>query len=231
MSFPMNKQLYLILGFLVILAGLPVSIQANQSCDDSLTGDFYKKVVPTNLDRCLDEQPALINLTTSGGLTVLHLAAGNTQEPEILKILINAGANIEAKSSEGFTPLHIASAHNTNPTITKTFLDAGADIEAKAELGLTPLHSAAAYNTNNEIIELLLKAGAQINSKIILIGWTPLHAAAAYNGNPKIIVTLLENGADPGAPDAQGKIPLDLLSENNNLAYDKNIYERLSEGQ
>lgn len=227
----MNKQPYLLLGLLVMLAGFPGIIQANQSCADSLTGDFYKKVIPINLDRCLDEQPALIKLTTSGGLTALHLAAGNTQEPEIINILINAGANIETKSSEGFTPLHIAAAHNTNPTITKAFLDAGANIEAKAELGLTPLHSAAAYNTNNEIIEVLLDAGAQINPKIVLIGWTPLHAAAAYNGNPNIIVTLLDNGADPGEPDSQGKIPLDLLSENTNLAYDKNIYERLSEGQ
>lgn len=231
MSFSMNKELYLILGFLVILAGLPSSIQANQSCDDSLTGDFYIKIAPNNLDQCLDQQPGLIKLTTSGGLTALHLAAGNTQEPEIINILINAGANIETKSSEGFTPLHIAAAHNTNPSITKAFLDAGANIEAKAELGLTPLHSAAAYNTNNEIIEVLIDAGAQINPKIVLIGWTPLHAAAAYNGNPNIIVTLLDNGADPGEPDSQGKIPLDLLSENTNLAYDKNIYERLSEGQ
>ena len=231
MSFSINKQLYLILGFMVIFAGLPGNIQANQNCDDSLTGDFYKKVVPTNLDQCLDEQPALIKLTTSGGLTPLHLAAGNTQEPEIINILMNAGANLEAKSSEGFTPLHIAAAHNTNPTITKAFLDAGANLEAKAELGLTPLHSAATYNTNHQIIETLLDAGAQINPKIVLIGWTPLHAAAAYNGNPKIIITLLDNGADPGEPDSQGKIPFDLLSENNNLVNDKNIYDRLSTGQ
>ncbi len=226
----MDKKL-LVIGFLVAVVCMVGDLQASSTCGDWLSSDYFKTASPNEINQCLDDQNSLLVSKTEGGLTALHFAAANSPSPEVINLLIGAGASMEIKSSEGFTPLHIAAAHNTNPEITRTLLDAGANIESKAELGLTPLHSAAAYNTNHEIIEIMLEAGAAIDSKIVLIGWTPLHAAAAYNGNPKVIDALLDAGANPKEPDTQDRTPLDLLLENNILPPDSGIYVRLSEGQ
>ena len=93
------------------------------------------------------------------GSTPLHWA-GKNENLDIIAALIQAGADINAKSDSGFTPLHWAAYNNKNPDIIAALIQAGADIHAKTDFGFTPLHRAAEYNENPDIIAALIVLGA-----------------------------------------------------------------------
>ncbi len=93
------------------------------------------------------------------GRTPLHRAALSGNE-ETTMALINAGANIKARSNDGWTPLHMATSEETIMALIK----AGANIEARAVHGQTPLHGAAAYG-NEETVVALLEAGANAKAR------------------------------------------------------------------
>ena len=71
------------------------------------------------------------------GETPLHRAAYDG-ESEAAALLIDQGADVNAKTeSDGYTPLHLATV-NTNPEVAALLLDHGADVN----YGRTPLHYA-----------------------------------------------------------------------------------------
>jgi ankyrin repeat protein len=65
----------------------------------------------------------------------LHSAAAGRQI-EICRLLLAAGAEIDARQAEGFTPLHQA-AQNGDPETVELFLSAGADPGARTDDGRT----------------------------------------------------------------------------------------------
>ena len=146
--------------------------------------------------------------------TILHYAAGNNNNPEIIAALLNAGANIHEKDKDGDTPLHIAAIGNNNPEIIAVLLNAGANIHEKDNTGNTPLHYAAGNNDNPAIIAALLNAGANIHEKN-KSGDTPLHEAAWDTDNPEIIAVLLNAGANIHEKNNTGNTPLHYAAGNN----------------
>ena len=86
--------------------------------------------------------------------------------------------------------------------------------EARAEWRLTPLHWAAHFG-NAEAIEALIAAGANLEARSES-GFTPLHEAA-YFGKAETIEALLRAGADPKALTTAGKLPFDLIKDNEQL--------------
>ena len=71
------------------------------------------------------------------GLTVLHIAAG-VLDVKMVSILLQAGANIKAKTDKGKTPLHLAV--KASPILTEMvnlLLDAGVDAQARDLSGRT----------------------------------------------------------------------------------------------
>ena len=90
----------------------------------------------------------------------VQLAALAKENPEVLQVLLNAGADLEARTENGLTSLLFAARHNENPEIVQALLDAGADLEARDEDGWTPLMLAAWVNSNPEVLQVLLDAGA-----------------------------------------------------------------------
>ena len=84
----------------------------------------------------------------------------------MVKALLEAGANLEARNENGDTPLHRAAVFNENPAVIEALLEAGANLEARDELfGRTPLHSAAGFNKNPAVVKALLEAGADVNAR------------------------------------------------------------------
>ena len=98
----------------------------------------------------------------------------NNENPDMIKVLLEAGLNLNARDKYGYTPLLRAAWGNKNPDVIKTLLAAGADLKAKTKNGSTPLHLAAQNNENPDMIEALLAAGAKLEARDEF-GSTPLH--------------------------------------------------------
>ncbi len=107
------------------------------------------------------------NARKENGVTALMWAAGHNTNPEVVKILLEGGADIHAKSGGNLdmTALMWAASRNTNPEVVKALLEGGADIHAKGGiLGMTALMWAASRNTNPEVVKMLLIGGANVHA-------------------------------------------------------------------
>lgn len=109
----------------------------------------------------------IANRAYSGGWTTpLHIAATQFRV-DIIRLLIQHGANLKARDYKGRTPLFLAivSSIRTNRDqqlmCLKVLLDAGADIDAIDGQKMTPL-AFAAYFQNIYVAEYLLGRGAKL---------------------------------------------------------------------
>ena len=99
------------------------------------------------------------------GWTPLHWAASNSRDPEVIALLLEAGADVHAKAS-GFVPLHCAAMVNPNPNIILMLLEGGAEVNARLDSGENPLWMAcSSAQKNPDIIQVLLAKGADTNKK------------------------------------------------------------------
>jgi ankyrin repeat protein len=100
----------------------------------------------------------------AGGATPLMHAALRGK-PEMVKRLLDAGAQIDAKDVVGWTAFHFAARSAAGPDALRVLLERGVSLEkgknadAPDEGGTTPLMVAASYD-RAEAADLLLKAGA-----------------------------------------------------------------------
>ena len=124
--------------------------------------------------------------------------------PEVLRILLDVGADVNADSSLG-TPLYqILIFYDCNPKTVDFLISEGADVNFRDSDDETPLMRAAETGTCPEIVRLLLDAGADVNAQR-KDGWTPLMLAVlsgidVFRSHPDAehnISLLLEAGADP----------------------------------
>ena len=83
------------------------------------------------------------------GVTVLHFASKENNDPEIIDLLVKSGANVNAQDAEGFTPLHMAAIHD-NLKIVKKLVD----LEADVNIATTDGKNAAELAHLNEELEI-----------------------------------------------------------------------------
>ena len=117
------------------------------------------------------------------------------------KLLIENGADVNAKNYQGNTPLHLA-IHK--PKTAEFFIENGADVNAKNYQGNTPLHLAI---HKPKTAEFFIKNGADVNAKNYQ-GNTPLHLAIH---EPKRIEFFIEKGADVNIQNENGETALHKL--------------------
>ena len=186
----------------VMVIATPVQ-NAQVDCADWGTLAFFKAAEVSDVTRCLQ-----------AGATpnVLPLAAlrGNAGA---VKVLLEAGANLEARTEDGTTSLHNATILGHSEAVT-VLARAGANLEARNEGGNTPLHMAALGETAGAVT-VLTRAGADLEARAEG-GNTPLHMAA-LGGNAKTVTALLEAGADPKARDNSDELPFDYARDNEKL--------------
>jgi len=102
-----------------------------------------------------------IEATFEGNTALIEATLQNNNA--LVKLLIEGGANMEAKTKDGHTALHVA-ATNAYVKIVQTLYKAGADINTRDQKQMTPLMSAALSN-KYWMVELLLTMGADVEAR------------------------------------------------------------------
>jgi ankyrin repeat protein len=139
------------------------------------------------------------------GTTPLHQAAASGSV-EAVRMLVAAGAEVNAANDFGATPLMWAI---TEPEKVRILVGAAADVNARSKMGRTPLYLAAANDGSSATAKLLLEHGAKLEDQALV-------AAAAANDMATIRL-LAEKGAAVNAKDEAGRTPLMHAAGNGNL--------------
>lgn len=127
--------------------------------------------------------------------TPLHWAAafGNA---EIVKLLLDHNADVNARDEYGATPLHASSEDpDASLRVAQILVSRGADVNAKNTHGFTTLHY---HIMNIETARFLISKGTEINGRDV-DGCTPLYYIAKEGKNKShldMIGFLLDQGAD-----------------------------------
>ncbi len=188
-------------GVLVLSAGTPVEAPV---ADAAMRGDLG--AVQALLARGVD-----VNVPQGDGMTALHWA-GETGTAQLAQLLIDSGADLEAKTRLGdFTPLLIA-AEAGNAVVIRMLLKAGAKVEARSSVGgATALHYAAEFGSVDAVLALI-EHGADVNARQVAWGQTPLIYAASKN-RVEVIATLLAHRADPSIVSRTHNVSLQAMQD------------------
>ena len=152
----------------------------------------------------------LVTAADPAGSTLLHHAAG-FGAVDTLTMLLDSGADVNAKNRRGSTPLHWAIPDEAK---VRLLLSRGANVNAKQVEGRTPLYQAASMGNGLAIIRLLLASGADPNIAIA-IGRTPLMAAAG-RGDLETMRVLVEAKAQVDVRNGAGETALILAAGDGN---------------
>ncbi|XP_078619172.1 uncharacterized protein LOC144886420 [Branchiostoma floridae x Branchiostoma japonicum] len=139
------------------------------------------------------------------GHTVLHVAA-HRGFTHTLKVLLQAGCELDIQDNDGCTALHRAVVGG-HVEVVQALIEEGASVDRQDQHGNTPLHEAA-WNGYSRTVELLIKARANIHAKNEN-GFTPLHHAV-QNGHSQSCRMLLMGGCMPDAKNNYGDTALHL---------------------
>lgn len=136
------------------------------------------------------------------------MRAAHYGDLDALQTLMQAGAEIEARSNWGQTPL-IAAARGGAADVIEALIYAGANVEAVTNVGNTPLMFAA-EGGHCDAIKVLLREGANLEARD-RNGRTPL-MYAAQKGHVDAIKTLANSGVIFDAKDNDGRTALSVAA-------------------
>ncbi len=157
------------------------------------TGRFARRAV--NMTTFLLGKGAKPNIVSATGDAPLHLAA-RAGDAELITLLLDKGALINARGMGGETALLILTNHSTPIGLYKTVLDRKADVNARANTAATQgPYTGTPYGG-------VYTSG---NGNGSLRG-TPLHRAVVTR-RADLVTALLEHGAKVDALDAAGQTP------------------------
>ena len=177
--------------------------------------------------RFVHAEPALLTARMSRneheGSPLHHAAAVN--RPDMVRLLIDLGADVNATDSTGGTPLTTAAREHADPRVITMLEQAGARLDLRAALTLRRYDVAARMLTEDparigpggrdtialhvlvakrdaEAVRWLIERGVDVNAKRVLwdCNQTALHVTAEH-GALELARMLLDAGADPGIRD------------------------------
>lgn len=166
----------------------------------------------------LAKDKSALHAKNDKGWTSLHLACRNSRTKsslDIVKLLLEEGADINCVTRDNHTPLHMIApntAHDSHEELIDILVEKGAYIDAKANEGVTPLMFACLRweASTAGTITRLIKNGACVNT---YPACTPLYIACESSCETKdvLIKLLIENGANVNQSQFGRTTPLDKL--------------------
>jgi len=242
---------------MLLTAGVPAMVQDNRG-DTALAHagspqvvrvlveagcplDVFNQYSKTELDEALTSRRAdvareLITMGTSlalcdqsGRSVLVRYVSSYEVDSELVKLLIDAGADIHTRFYNNQTVLHAASQlwagdrrGQLGPVI-KVLIDAGLPVDIRDDSGKTPLHLAVGDEGGDMgAIQMLLDMGADVNS-LDGKGRTPLIIALkkGWYYARQTVPLLLSRGADPCLKALDGSTAYDFA------VYNVEIWERI----
>lgn len=123
------------------------------------------------------------------------MIASNLENIEVMKLLLEYGANVNTKTTDGQSALELAAIKGSKKSI-DFLLENGADVNSQNNQGYTPTMIAVGLE-NIDLLNKLIKAGADLNAKD-KNGVSALMNAILV-GNYNIVNKLIKSGADVNA--------------------------------
>lgn len=196
------KTLFLSVLAVVLLFALPVCVA--EIHDAAGEGDLVK------IKALISENPDLVSAVNERGSTPLHSASFGGHL-EVVRFLLQKGAEIDAVNGGGFTPLHLATFAGHREVV-EFLLDQGANINALNEkMGATVLDLAFTRDLQGgtlEIAPFLIEKGAEFDvNKKNRFGYTTLDMAIVF-GHTQAAEYLIGLGADISSLRGDGNTPL-----------------------
>ncbi|KAK8006083.1 hypothetical protein PG991_012380 [Apiospora marii] len=157
--------------------------------------------------KALIEHGADINFRNHKGRTALFHA-----NSDVIKLLLESGADIQTQDDEGFAPLHFP----LDGEAVETYVSSGIPVNAIGGCGMSPLMCVckSQWPYFNENVARLVELGAD-PTFVSPHGQTVLHfIAVQYNGQGSLLKLLVAKGLDVNAQDVFGMTPLHYASYN-----------------
>ena len=161
--------------------------------------------LPDVLAKLLETSEAAIDLNAKDEYNCAPLLwAARNGHIDMLKLLLDKGADVETAGYNGMRALHHV-CNSSKEGLVALLLEHDANANAADESGATPLHWAAARGVLNIVVRLSDKgADPNVATKT---GVRPIHKACMY-GQAQIVKKLVEGGADLDAADESGNTAL-----------------------
>ena len=196
----------------------------------------------SRVEAFLRERPNLAGETDGRTLSALHYAASEGHT-DVVRVLLDRGADSRVSALGGMTPLFLAAAGG-HAAVAEALVKRGADANARSpwnpvrvaageghlevvrtllSLGADPEgHNipplmAAASGGHLDIMDLLVKAGAKVN-RVTLDDFSSALTVAASRGQVEAVQWLIAHGANVNHDDVHGRTALMLAEENGHPA-------------
>jgi ankyrin repeat protein len=189
-------------------------------------GEMHNAVDAGDLNKVkalLAADPTLLESQADDGSTPLHIACLKNQAA-VANLLIDKGANVNARDNWNHTPLHNAmSVFGQDINLIKHLIAEGTHINAQGNRGDTPLEWSAADRGNVDVTRLLIDSGADIN--LCAKGAISILHRAIKNNQIETAKLLIERGAKLNLKDPYGRIEIHLAALHNSVGLVQSLLE------
>jgi ankyrin repeat protein len=182
-------------------------------------GDIFRAAWEGNEEeviRLLDADPTLLERENFEGDRPVAWAA-LSEQPGVVRLLVERGANINATGAGGNTALHYAAGRGYEEVLA-LLLRKGTHASSRDHQGMTPLLWVCVHGHLGMVKMLVQHMKGQGLNEESEDGWTALHYAA-YWGHEEVVRLLLLAGADPTITDNEGRTPRALAEENDDSEF------------
>lgn len=161
----------------------------------------------------LQTNPHYIDIPDIHGAAPL-MSACCLGKKELVKLLLDLGADVEYRNSSGKTSL-MEACYRGHLESAKLIVSHGGSWLTRDHSGFSALHYAVDGGHLNVIAHILNEGvPADDVTDVTLSGWTPLLRTASLEGNTAVAKMLIQHGADASRKDKEGKTVLMLAALN-----------------